>query len=43
MEVKFDPRADCVLATFAGSFSLDELLEAFHKTYESATERRLAG
>jgi hypothetical protein len=41
VEVKFDPRADCVLATFAGPFSLEELLEAFHKTYESATEQGL--
>lgn len=41
MEVKFDPRADCVLATFAGPFSIADLLAAFRKTYEAATDRGL--
>ena len=39
MEVTFNPRVDCVFATFAGPVSLEGLLQAFHRTYESATER----
>ncbi len=41
MEVSFDPREDCVLATFAGPVSLEGLLQAFHRTYEAAAERGL--
>jgi len=41
MEVNFDSRTHCVLATFTGPVSAEGLLQAFYKTIDAAVERDL--
>ena len=41
MEVKFDPRTDCVFGTVTGPISSETLLQPFYKAFDAAIERDL--
>jgi hypothetical protein len=41
MEVKFEPRTDCVFATITGPMAPERLLPIFYKIIDAAVERGL--